>query len=187
MGVLARERKVVGELANLGLARAVALGGVLVVALALQSTLLPLATLLGVIPQLVLVVTVTVAYLEGERLGVAAGFAGGLLMDLLVPAAPVGIHALVYAVVGAAVATLRQSTQTESVWTPVLIVAIASAAAEIGYSALSIMFGQPWVSLAYTAKVAGLVVLYNTLLTPFTFPLVRRVSNRFGPAKVLRW
>lgn len=187
MGVLVKEGKGVGELANLGLARAIAVGGVLVVALALQSTLLPLATLLGVIPQLVLVVTVSVAYLEGERLGVAAGFAGGLLMDLLVPEAPIGIYALVYSLLGAAVATLRQSTATESVWTPVLMVAIASAAAEIGYSALSIMFGQPWISLAYTAKVAGLVILYNTLLTPFTFPLVRRVANRFAPDKVLKW
>ncbi len=182
-----RESKAPGELANLGLARAGALAAILVVALALQSTLLPLATLLGVIPQLVLVVIVSVAYLEGQRLGAIAGFSGGLLMDLLVPEAPVGLYALVYSLVAFAVATLRQSTPTEAVWTPVFVVAVASAVAELGYSVLSIMFGQPWISLSYTGKVAGLVVLYNTLLAPFTFPLIRRISERFGPGKVLRW
>ena len=41
--------------------------------------------------------------------------------------------------------------------------------------------------LGYTVRVAGLVVLYNTLLTPFVFPLVRRVAERFRPERVHRW
>jgi hypothetical protein len=49
------------------------------------------------------------------------------------------------------------------------------------------MFGQPWISLADTAQVAGLVVLYNTLLTPFVYPLVRRVSERSGPGSSDVW
>jgi hypothetical protein len=36
-------------------------------------------------------------------------------------------------------------------------------------------------------RVAGLVVLYNTLLTPFLFPLTRKIADRFRPERVYRW
>ncbi len=176
-----------GVLAEVGVSRALVIAATMIAAVTIQSTLLPLATLLGVIPQLVLVVTVSLAYLEGERVGVATGFAAGLLMDLLVPEAPLGVYALLYTFIGYGVASFRRFTTSEGVWTPVFVVVVASAVAEFGYAALEIVFGQPWISLSYTAKVAGLVVLYNTLLTPFVFPLVRTLAGRVRPEKIHRW
>lgn len=176
-----------GSVAPGGLARAVAITVVMIAALAIQSTLLPLATLLGVIPQLVFVVVVCFAYLNGERVGIVVGFVGGLLLDLLIPGAPVGVNALLFVLIAYGVARFRYLTPSTSVWTPVLVVIVASLIAEFGYALLQVMFGQPWISLADTAKVAGLVVLYNTLMTPFVLPLVRRVSERFSPGGVDTW
>jgi rod shape-determining protein MreD len=181
MMVTMNEPRRSGLISNVGLTRAVAIGILMIAALAIQSTLLPLATLLGVIPQLVLVVIVSLAYVDGERVGIVTGFVGGLLMDLLIPGAPVGVNALLFVLIGYGVARFRQLSPSESVWTPVVVVIFASAIAEFGYGLLQIMFGQPWIALADTAKVAGLVIVYNTLLTPFVYPLVRRVSQRFGP------
>jgi len=73
------------------------------------------------------------------------------------------------------------------VWTPVITVAFASTAAEGGYALLAIMMGERWVSVADTAKIVGLVVLYNTLLTPFVFPLVKRIADRVRPERVVRF
>lgn len=176
-----------GILADLGLGRILALATVVLLAVALQSTLLARLTLLGVIPQLVLVVVVSLAFLDGPRVGVVVGFAGGLLQDLLLPQSVIGLTALVYTLVGYGVASLRQFAPGESVWSPVLAVALASAVAEFGYAILAIILGQPWVSISFTAKVTGLVVLYDTLLTPFAFPLVRKVADRFRPERVYRW
>ena len=176
-----------GILADLGLGRILALAAVVLLAVALQSTLLARLTLLGVIPQLVLVVVVSLAFLDGPRVGVVVGFAGGLLQDLLLPQSIIGLTALVYTLVGYGVASLRQFAPSESVWSPVLAVALASAVAEFGYAILAIILGQPWVSISFTAKVTGLVILYDTLLTPFAFPLVRKVADRFRPERVYRW
>jgi cell shape-determining protein MreD len=99
----------------------------------------------------------------------------------------VGLYALVYTVVGFGVGQLREFTPAESVWTPVFTVAAATAVVEASYATLAIILGQEWVSLTFTAKVIGLVVLYNTLLTPLVFPLVRRVADRFRPERVYRW
>ena len=173
-------------LADLGIARIFTHGAMLLAALVLQSTLLQQLTFLGVTPQLALIVVVSLAFLEGERVGIVSGFAAGLLLDLQLPeqGTVVGITALLYVLLGYGVGAMRQYSISESVWAPVLTVALVSAVSEFAYAALSIMLGQRWVSLTYTAKVAGLVVLYNTLLTPFVFPLVARVSARFGPTKV---
>ncbi|MDQ3986311.1 MAG: rod shape-determining protein MreD [Actinomycetota bacterium] len=174
-------------LADLGIARVLAIGVLLIVALALQSTMLEQLTFLGVTPQLALIVVVSLAYLEGERVGIVTAFAAGLLLDLQLPeGAIVGISPLVYVFLAFAVASLRQYSVSESVWIPVLSITVVSAVAEFGYASLAIILGQRWVSLSYTAQVAGLVILYNTLLAPFVFPIVRRVSNRFGPRRVYR-
>lgn len=181
------EARVPGLLAEAGLGRILAVGLVVLTALTLQTTVLAQLTLLGVIPQLVLVVVIALAWLEGERVGVTAGFFGGLLLDLqLPPASIVGLTALVYTFVGYGVGYFRQYSVGESVWSPVLAVAVGSLIAEWGYALLAILLGRAWVSLAFTTKVAALVVLYDALLTPFIYPLVRRVSERFRPERVYR-
>ena len=192
--VTAKQRAVVvakeprkGILVEAGIARLLALGVLLILAVALQSTLLSRLTFLGVIPQLVLVVVVSMAWSGGERVGVTTGFAAGLLLDLLtLPQSITGLYSLTYTMVGFSVGFFRVFVPAESVWTPVFTVAIASAVAEFGYSAMNIMMGQKWVGLGFSAKVAGLVVLYNTLLTPFVYPLVRRIAEKYSPGKVFR-
>ena len=183
---VAADLKRLSTLADLGILRVITHSAMVLVALVLQSTVLQQITFLGVTPQLALIVVVCLAYLEGERVGVVTGFAAGLLLDLQLPeqGSIVGITALVYVLLGYGVGAMRQYSLSESVWAPVLTVTVVSIVSELSYAGLSIILGQRWVSLAYTAKVAGLVVLYNTLLTPFVFPIVRRVSYRFGPARV---
>ena len=185
----ARSARGPGFFAEMGLARIAAVAAVMIVAVALQTTLLARATILGVIPQLVLVVIVSLAYSDGERVGSVVGFFGGFLIDFLVysPTSIVGLTGLIYTMIGYGMGSVRRYSTSESVWTPVLMVAGASAIAEFSYAGLSIIFGQQWVSLLFTAKVAGLVVLYNTLLTPFIFPLVRRIADRYRPERIYRW
>jgi rod shape-determining protein MreD len=177
-----RRRSVLSEL---GLARPAAVAAVLIAALAIQSTVLTKVTLFGVIPQLVFVVVVSFAFLEGEKVGIVVGFSAGLLLDFQLPASILGLTALVYTLVGFSVGTLRYYTPATSVWTPMLGVALATALAEGSYALMAIMMGESWVSLSNTAKIAGLVVLYNTLLTPFVFPLVKKVADKVRPERVV--
>ncbi len=185
MAVSVKDRRM-GGFSELGIGRAASFAGMLLLAIAIQSTLLAQATVLGVIPQLVLVVVVSLAFLDGERVGTVVGFFGGLLIDSLLPGAIMGLTALIFTLIGYGVGLLRYMAPPDSVWTPVLTVAGASAVAELGYATLAIIMGQRWVSLEETIKIAGLVVLYNTLLTPFVFPLIKRVADRFRPERVIR-
>lgn len=187
MSVVMKEPKQSSMAADFGLPRVAAVGAVMIAALAIQSTVLSSATILGVVPQVVLVVVMCFAFTDGSRVGLVVGFFAGLLQDLQLPEGSIaGLYALMYTLVGYLVGQIREFTPAESVWTPVITVAVATAVVEAGYALLAILLGQEWVSLAFTAKVIGLVVLYNTLLTPFVFPLIRRVADRFRPERVYR-
>ena len=176
-----------GLMGEFGFARAGVIAVMMIVALALQTALLPQLTILGVIPQLVLIVVVTLAYLDGEPTGVITGFAGGLLLDLQPLQSIVGLTALLYTLIGYAVGRVGALAPREGVWTPLFIVATATAVAEFGYAAMSVILGQQFVGFSLVASRAGLVVLYNTLLTPFAFPLIRRLDNRFRTDRIVRW
>jgi rod shape-determining protein MreD len=185
--VAATETRGPGFLADVGIARVAAVALMIVGAVALQSTLLVKLTIAGVIPQLVLVVIVSIAFIEGPRVGAVTGFFGGLLVDLLIPQSIVGISCLVFTLVAYAVGTFRIYAPSDSVWVPLLAVAMSSAVAEGGYAGLAVILGEPWVSINYTIRIIGLVTLYDCLLTPFTYPLVRKVASRVRPEKVYRW
>ena len=75
------------------LRRTLALAAVIVTALLLQSTVFSQIKLLGVRPELLYVVTISMAILEGPNEGAIVGFAGGMAQDFLLDQ-PKGITAL---------------------------------------------------------------------------------------------
>lgn len=176
-----------GILSEIGISRVAAIFALVLGAIVLQSTLLVQFTIAGVMPQLVLVVIVSLAFIDGKRVGAMTGFFGGLLIDLLVPQSIVGITPLVYTMVAYSVGVLRVYAPEESVWMPLLAVAGSTVVAESGYAIFAVILGQPWVSIDYTIRVIGLVTLYNCLLTPFAYPFVRKVALRVRPERVYRW
>jgi len=152
----------------------------------MQSTVLTRLTVLGVVPQLLFVAVISLAFVEGEVVGVVVGFCAGVLLDLLVPQSLLGITAFVYTLLGYAAGTIGRDAHRGAPWGPVAVVAVASLLAETCYAAIAVVVGQRWISFADTAAIAALVVLYNTLLTPFVFPLVRRISERTRSDQVVR-
>ena len=93
---------------------------VVVSALVLQSTVFAQITLGGTKPDLVYLVTIILAFLEGPASGAVAGFAGGMAEDFLLDL-PKGITALTLTLVGYVVGAIRQYVVTPSPILPVLV------------------------------------------------------------------
>jgi len=49
------------------------------------------------------------------------------------------------------------------------------------------LLGQLDVSALYLVRVAALSALYNAILTPLVFPILRRVIEGSRTSKVVRW
>jgi len=109
------------------------------------------------------------------------GFFGGLLVDLVPPAAgDVGLWALVLCIVGYLAGMLRSETR-RSVLTVVAAVGGLSALSVVIYTGLAMLFGGAGPTADEAAAVLVGTVLYDLLLAPFVVPAVMGMARRAEP------
>jgi rod shape-determining protein MreD len=159
---------------------------VLVTVLLLQTTVFSDITLLKAKPELVYLVTIVFAMLEGPNTGAVVGFFGGMVQDFL-SVAPKGITALTLTLLGYVVGLLRQYIVSASPALPTLLVAVGTFSGVMFHGLVSFLLGQlnePFVDLV---TVAGLSALYNAILTPLLFPLLRRLAEGSERQRIRRW
>lgn len=166
--------------------RVLVIGLVLITALLLQSTLFPQLTLLGVRPELVYLVTILFALLEGPTEGAVVGFVGGLFQDFLLNA-PKGITALTLTMLGYSIGLASQFITSPSPLLPTVLVALGTAAAVAFHSVVSFLLGEFPHPMGFTAKVILLSALYGAVLTPIANPIIRRLTEGSRPRRVVHF
>lgn len=159
---------------------------VIVTALLLQTTVFADVRLLGARPELMFLLTISFAILEGPASGAITGFAGGMAQDFLLDQ-PKGITALTLTLLGYAVGLLRQYIVSPSPVLPVLLVAGGTFVGELFYGLMAFLLGQLDVTALYLFRVAALSAVYNAILTPLVYPVLRRAAEGSRSRKVMRW
>ena len=148
------------------------------------SVLAPLG-LPGATPDPLLLVVVGLAQAWGAVDGAVAGFAAGVLADLLPPAdGPLGRDALVLTLVGFLIGRAFQRAEPAPLPT-LAAVAVAAPAAVVASSVLAALIGQaglPWSGVPLFA-LTGLA--YELVLAPLVVPVVVRLARSTAtPAEV---
>jgi cell shape-determining protein MreD len=116
--------------------------------------------------------------------GAAFGFSAGLLADLLFDL-PVGVSALVYTAVGFAVGIASVYVTSQLPLVHLLLVATASLVSVWCSGLLLRVFDL--VSWEAVARAGPLVALYNLLLAPFVYPVVRALAERVPARPAQHW
>jgi rod shape-determining protein MreD len=164
--------------------RLLVLGAVVVAGVLLQTTVLGELRLAGVRPDVLVLSVVAVAMASGPVSGAAFGFTAGLVADLLF-ALPVGVSALVYTAVGFGVGVARVYVTSRLPLVHLLLVAAASLASVWCCGLLLRVFDLA--SWGEVARSGPLVALYNLLLAPFVYPVVRALAERVPAKPAQRW
>lgn len=145
-----------------------------------QATWAPRLEVSSAFPNLVLLAAVALSWTLGTRSAMAWAVVGGLLLDLT-SSGPVGPHALallpgIY-VIGFWIRNLEHLNP--------LHVAVSAAVCTVLYSAALVLtdelLGIPLPSLGTAVQLTFAAAIYNALLAPFAFELVRRLQT-FGRA-----
>jgi rod shape-determining protein MreD len=166
--------------------RTVLLTVVVLSALLLQTTVFADIRLFGARPELMFLLTIAFGVLEGPASGAVAGFASGMSQDFLLNQ-PKGITALTLVLVGYAIGMLRQYIVSPSPLLPVFLVAGGTFGGVVFYGVVSFLLGQLDTSWWYLLRTAGLSAVYNAILTPLLFPILRRAAEGSRSQRVLRW
>jgi rod shape-determining protein MreD len=157
-----------------------------VTALLLQTTIFGDVKLLGARPELMYVVTIVFAMIEGPGSGAIAGFAGGMAQDFFT-ISPKGITALTLTLLGYVVGLARQYIVSPTPLLPVGLVAGGTFVGVLFNRFVAFLLGQLDVSALYVVRVAALSALYNAILTPLLYPVLRRVAEGSRTRKIVRW
>jgi rod shape-determining protein MreD len=166
--------------------RTLLLAVVVLSALLLQTTVFADIRLLGARPELMYLLTIVFAFLEGPSAGAVTGFVSGMAEDFLLDQ-PKGITALSLTLLGYAVGAIRTYVVSPSPIFPVVLVAGGTFLGVLFYGLVSFLLGQLDVEVLYLVRVAVLSALYNAILTPILFPVLRRAAEASRGGKVLRW
>ena len=148
---------------------------IIVVALLIQLTLINSITILGLKPDLIMVVVVVFSLLKGEKEGTISGFASGLLQDIF-STGLLGINALAKTVIGFTCGILKEKIFHEHILFLIPVITfIASITQSILIFLLLRAFGIEY-NLAWSLKQLALPeALYSSLLSPFIFLAINKL------------
>ena len=169
--------------------RVLAWFAIVVTGLLLQSTLFAPPngfTLGGARPELMYLITIVMAMLEGPASGASTGFVSGMTEDFLLNHPGKGVTALTLTLLGYVVGQFRQYITTPSPLLPVILVAAGTAVGVLFNGLVRFLLGQDVMAL-YLGKSALLSAAYNAILTPIFYPVIRRAAQASQAKRVTRW
>lgn len=147
--------------------RILAMAGVLVLAVLLDTVVLSSLTLGAWRPDLVMLTVLAVALAEGSGAGVRYGFAAGLVVDLLSTSSRlVGTSALVFVLAGYALGALRPYLAGGGLPARVVAVAVTSVVVVLGGTLLDQLLEVTSAGLASTLQSGAATAVAHALLTP---------------------
>jgi rod shape-determining protein MreD len=159
--------------------RYVLLGAAVVVAMLFSRELSLSLPILGIGPDLAVLVVAGFAMGERPRVAATAGFSVGLLRDLLLTT-PRGLSALSYAVVGYLVAQLPVPRGVGQV---VGVFAGCTLLSQALYGLGAVFLSGP-VDASPVPRMLLITTVYNVLLSPLLLPLLNRVVKVDGRSRV---
>jgi len=157
--------------------RSVRLAGLVVFVVIVQVTVFPHLRLFGVVPDLGLLLALAVGYQEGPEAGAIVGFAAGFGFDLFLET-PLGLDALTYALVGYTIGVLESGLFRSPRWMPSFLGAAGGLAGGLLFIALGVLVGLDAVKGTQGLVTISYAALYDAILAPFVFFLVRWVLGR---------
>ncbi|KQT89701.1 rod shape-determining protein MreD [Marmoricola sp. Leaf446] len=167
-----------------GLYRTLVLALVVVLAVVAQVAVLPVVAVNGVVPNLALLVVVAAALVRGPEVGVAVGFAAGLLLDLAPPAEHVaGRWALAFVLAAILAGRVRDDARDS----PLAALATVGACSFVATSVFALsgqVLGDHAVPVGQMIGVVFLALLWDVVVAPLVLPVLMRLLTR-SPAREL--
>lgn len=158
---------------------------VVVLMLVVQTAVLSRLRIVGVAPDTMLLLAVCAGIVGGPERGVVVGFVSGIAFDLFLVTTPVGLSALVFALMGYGVGLVAEGTVRSAWWIPVFTAGAASAAGSVAFAvSANVVAGADFVGprLPVVAPVVGMA---SAALAPIALRLVSWTIGTTGRKTVL--
>jgi rod shape-determining protein MreD len=157
--------------------RRIRLGFVVLACVVLQTTLFTHLRVDDVAPQIGLVAVLAVAYEDGADSGAIFGFVMGLAIDLFLTT-PLGLSALSFAITGYAVGVFQAGVVRTTPWLAPVLGGVGGLFGGLVFLTAGAVVGQSGFLSFDSLKIVVISALFDALIAPLVFPIVRRAARR---------
>lgn len=157
------------------------------VATVLQSALAADVRVLGVAPDLLLLLGISAGLADGAELGCLVGFFAGLCADVFLTTTPFGLSALAYCLTGYGVGMVRRNVLRDSWLLPPLVAFVATIVGVALFVGIGDVVGQTGPSAsggAWVVRVALVEGVWAAALSIVVHPLVSRLARTGAAAEM---
>lgn len=152
----------------------------IVICFLLQTTVFKHLALADVVPNLLLILTVSIAYIRGQKAGMLCGFVSGLVIDMIY-CDVIGIHALLLLLLGFLDGFVHFVYDEEDFTLPVVMTALSDFIFSFFYYVMSFAFRSRLDLGYYMQRVIIPELVYTLLISIFMYRLIQKILRIFEP------
>lgn len=144
----------------------------------IQSAMFHYISLASIMPNLLLILVVSTAYMRGRIPGMMIGLFSGLLVDLMYGSYIIGLYALMYLLIGYFIGFLNRFYSNDDYTFPIIIVAISDFIYGFFYYIFEFLLRGRLNFLYYLRRFIFPEIIYTVAVSVFLYKLLHMINNR---------
>ncbi len=162
--------------------RSITIGFIIIICFILQSTLFQYLALAGIVPNLLLIVTMSFGLMRGRREGMLVGFFSGLLIDVFF-CQVLGPYAFIYMTMGYINGFFHRIYYVEDVLLPMITIAVNDFIFNLIIYIIFFLLRNRLDFGEYLVNIILPEMLYTMIVTLFFYKLLVRINKRLKISK----
>lgn len=167
----------------------------IIICFVIQSSMFRFFSLANIMPNLLLILIVSTAYMRGRMAGLLTGFFSGLLVDLMygsfiignnslsgeyVSYPIIGIHALLYLLIGYFIGYINRFYSNDDYTLPLIITAVSSFVYKFIYYVIEFLLRGRLNFVYYLRRFIIPEVIYTVAASIFVYKLLHMINHRLN-------
>ncbi len=150
----------------------------IIICFLIQSAMFHYVKLAGIMPNLLLILVVSTAYMRGRMSGLLLGLFSGLLVDLMFCSYVIGLYALLYMLIGYLIGYTNKVYSNDDYTLPIIIIAVSDLIYGFFYYIFEFLLRGRLNFLYYLRRFIFPEIIYTVAVSIFLYKLLHMINNR---------
>lgn len=144
-----------------------------------QSSMFHYIALAGIMPNLLIILVVSIAYMRGSKEGLLVGFAGGLIVDLIFGEL-VGLYTLFYMLIGYFFGFVHKYYSEDDYTLPLVLISAGDLIYGFFYYVFDFLLRGRLNFLYYLRRLIVPEIIYTVAVSIFLYKLLHMINKRLN-------
>lgn len=151
----------------------------IIICFVIQSSMFHYIALAGIMPNLLLILVVSIAYMRGSKDGLLVGFAGGLIVDFIFGDL-IGLYAIFYILIGYYIGLVHKYYSEDDYTLPLILIAAGDLVYGFFYYIFEFLLRGRLNFLYYLRRFIVPEIIYTVAVSVILYKLLHMINNRLN-------